>query len=476
MVNTHMQFGLAVAAGALALTTLGCGLIQLCDPTPLSPWEPALAMEGTRLRLGLPLYENAHATHMYGPLLTGLYAVVFRMAGHPSFIAARVCMCIFGLALVVTLTAIVCHRKQLAYWCIAFGLFFGLNLRTNLVGFSMQPDVAAAAGGTIALVLWARRSGSASSVAALLLFAAAFLVKQTAAAFTLIPIVQELVWSRPVRPHRVIAACTPLAVILVVLVLLRLLLPEVFTAMVTVPAAIRVRPELFWPVLVLLLVSFPIFLLSAALRVHSSEPLNELERWIVSALGVLVPLTVWIMCKSGSDSNSLLFTLLAMTAFVALQIDRLTALVSRLPNASEMAAAAAVIVLVFVSFFCRYERTMALLQARCGDDKYDTAVTISAGAAPGEVISPQDPTIAYRASGFLGHSLFLELDKFADHGEWPAVLPPPVQAELATARAVIQVRSYVPTPVFDRGLKANNFRPVQVAALNHSAYTLWAKQ
>ena len=65
----------------LALATICAAAVQLSDRVPLSPWESAVIMEAVRLNAGLPVYETAHATHMYGPLLTVLLAGVFQVFG-----------------------------------------------------------------------------------------------------------------------------------------------------------------------------------------------------------------------------------------------------------------------------------------------------------------------------------------------------------------------------------------------------------
>lgn len=51
--------------------------VRLTEPLAISPWEPAISMEAMRLNAGLPVYETAHATHLYGPLLTVVLAAIF---------------------------------------------------------------------------------------------------------------------------------------------------------------------------------------------------------------------------------------------------------------------------------------------------------------------------------------------------------------------------------------------------------------
>src|SRR5260370_42307823 len=89
-----------------------------------------------------------------------------------------------------------------------------------------------------------------------------------------------------------------------------------------------------------------------------------------------------------------------------------------------MQRAGAVVTLIaltaLLSFFLQFDRAAALLFARLGDGKYGAAV---ATARELGAISPQDPTIAYRASSYIGLSLFFELYAHAVNGKWPDELP-----------------------------------------------------
>ena len=434
-----------------------------------------MAMEGARLEEGVPVYDGGHATHMYGPLLTGFYAMIFRVAGF-DLVAARLGISALAIALVILLTAITCWGKPAFYWTFAGALFLALNFRTNLVSFSMQPDAASALFAVLALYLWAIRSRALIGGLSIVCFVFAFLFKQTSAAFALIPAIQVIAWTRPIRWRQVAVSLLPVLAIGAVLIGLRVLKPLVFSAMVTVPASISVHPNRALLIAFYLAMTVPVFLVAISLRFRLSDPLTEVERWICSGLIVLVPVSLWIMCKSGSDYNSLLFVYLATTSFYVIQFERVWRWLGSRSVPAGIAASLGLVTLYLVSSCFYFERSFALLISRCGDERYNAAVAIARRSEWRDVISPQDPTIAYRATGYLGRSLFLELDKFARNGDWPDKVPPPVQDELAAAKAVIQVNSYVPTPMFERALRENDFYPVQVAALSNSAYTLWARK
>jgi hypothetical protein len=111
---------------------------------------------------------------------------------------------------------------------------------------------------------------------------------------------------------------------------------------------------------------------------------------------------------------------------------------------------------------------------RHGDDKYDTAVEVARGLS-GILVSPQDPTVAYRAKHYFGRSLYFELDAHAVAGNWPTNLPMSILEELQQANCVLAVRSYVPTPMFERSLQSIGFHQVSFPELQNSAYTVWNK-
>src|SRR6185295_10118967 len=99
-------------------------------------------------------------------------------------------------------------------------------------------------------------------------------------------------------------ASVPMLAILGVLVGLRFLAPEMFSAMVTVPSSIRMHPERALSFGAYFLVTFPILFVAIVTLFARKKPLRGCERWIVSATAVLVPMALVTMCKSGSDYNS----------------------------------------------------------------------------------------------------------------------------------------------------------------------------
>jgi hypothetical protein len=266
----------------------------------------------------------------------------------------------------------------------------------------------------------------------------------------------------------------PTASILLTLVAIRFAWPQMFFAIVTVPAAIKVYYERALGISFYLLATFPFFVIALLAMFRLRKKIDEREQWIWSAILVLVPVSIWTICKSGGSYNSLLFAYLAMTALFVARLDLILAWISSLPAGWSFWAATGLALAILCSFFIQFDRAMALLSARCGDDKYESAVVLARRLGSG-AISPQDPTVAFRATGYFGRALFFELDAHAVNGNWPSQLPDSMREELTHSSYVVEVKSYVPTPVFARGLAANGFHVLPVRELDGSAYTVWAK-
>jgi hypothetical protein len=462
-----------IVATTLGAASLFCAIVRLTESLAISPWEPAIDMEAMRLIAGLPLYEAGHATHMYGPLLTVFLAGIFRLTGL-NLLAGRVVFSIFSFILAAVLSLIFCRGQSRKYWLFAFLLFLGVNLRTNLIFFSAQPDCVAALVAVAALSIWILRReswwGAAFSIS---LFLCATLLKQTSAAFALIPAAYALIWKR--RFVDVAISLIPALSILAMLAAIYLIWPQVFFGMVSVPGSINVNYSRFLPIGLYFIATFPVFLIALLSQFRSREPIGEPERWIWAAIVVLVPVSVWTTCKSGAGYSSLLFGYLAMTALFVVKLDRFGHWIGSRRRSWAFVSASLLALVVLFSFLIQIGRDVTLLLARCGDEKYETAVNY-AQQITGRLISPQDPTIAYRAAGYFGLSLFFELDTHSVNGNWPDRLPDALSKELDQAKYVMEVKCYVPTPLFERGLIEHGFVRVPVAALSNSAYALWAKQ
>jgi hypothetical protein len=379
-----------------------------------------------------------------------------------------------GAGVALLLATIICRGRGKAWLFLAAVIFLALNWRTNFVFFSTQPDCASALLAILGLLLWnAKSEKSWRFPMALLLFLCAMLFKQTSAAFSLVPFVHVLLWERPFPVRKLLQAMAPPIFLVAVLGVIALVSPQLFHGLVLAPAALTVHYDQFFPLLLYLLATFPIFFIAMlALLSRGNEPSTR-ERWICSANIVLIPVSVWTTTKSGGGLNSLLFAYLAMTGLVISQLDRLLTN-DAIPSVRRTFRVLVLLLALLCSFFFQFEKTLSVLFLQAGDDKYMSAVETVRQLGPG-VISPQDPTIAYGANGYIGNSLFFELDRHSVAGEWPVTLPKSMEEDLAGARHVIEVKSYVPTPMLEQFLSTHGFRREPVPVLENSCYTLWGR-
>jgi Dolichyl-phosphate-mannose-protein mannosyltransferase len=473
MTKLWLRLPLLAVAIALGLASVCAVAVRWSEPLPISPWEPAIAMEAVRLNAGMPLYEPGHATQIYGPLLPALIAGVFRIFGF-NLLAARIVFSFFGFALAALLAAILCRRRSGFLCLLAFLLFLGVNFRANLIFLTAQPDCAALFFALLGLYLWATRKRAWRRwTMALILFVVAFLFKQTAAAFTLIPLVYALLWARPLKSFAAVTALVPCLIIFAAIGLIEAVWPHLYFAMIAVPAAIRVNLAHAPGITLYLLGTFPLFIVAVLATLWLGRR-DERERWVWAALIVLVPVSIWTICKSGGSYNSLLPAYLAMTALFVVELDCTADWLGSLPPVRGFLASTLLAAAVFLSVFVQPDRDVALLFARVGDDKRGEAIAIARRLGP-QTVSPQDPSVAYLANGYFGRSLYFELDTHARNGNWPEQLPDSLKQELAHARYVVRVKSYVPTPVFDRYLLAAHFEPMSLPELEGSAYAFFKR-
>src|SRR4029077_5135584 len=135
-------------------------------------------------------------------------------------------------------------------------------------------------------------------------FVCAMLFKQTGAAIALIPVVYTLFWKRTLSG--LFTAAIPILSVLATLIAVYVMRPQIFAAIVTVPASIQMKYHQILPTLLYLVVTFPIFLIAVISGLFGREEVSERERWMWAEFVVLVPASVWTMCKSGGSYNSLL--------------------------------------------------------------------------------------------------------------------------------------------------------------------------
>jgi len=465
------RFPILLAVAVIGFAVLFAICIRVTEPLAISPWESAIAMDAMRMLAGVPVYSPSHATHLYGPLLTAALAGIFSVTGL-NLLAARVVFCVIGLALPAALAYACAPRRNGPQFLAILGMGLAIEWRTNFIGLTAQPDAPAALLGMLALICWVKARSWPMTAASLLLFIGALLFKQTAVAMAVIPAVYVLLFERPVFSRRMLRALLPLAACALTLAAIYVLEPDMFHAMVTVPASLNIRLKRAFPEALRFFATFPvIFLIISSLL--SGPALRGAERWSVAAMAALFPACFLAMLKSGGTYNSMMPAYLAMIALGGMRLEYFSDQCST-TTARAFVASCIIAIALLASFFFQFEQSAIILLSHCGDDKYSDAVEV-ARSLDSRVICPQDPTIPFRANGTFGRSLFFELDTHPERGEWPPELPDGLASEMRSAKFVMEADSYISAPQFDAALVSLGYHPMTVAQLEGSAYRLWSK-
>jgi hypothetical protein len=477
---------LLVAAAIICLISV-VNLHRLVTATaPRNPWESVEILEAWRSLQGMPVYENApngHATHMYGALVPWVQGQIFRWVG-PNNVSGRL-LSVFSSVVTVALLALGLRGEKSAwYLLVAWATILGVNHRSGQYFAENRPDMPALMFGTAALFLlgWGlERKRWPAVVAGSLFLVVGFFFKQTVLVLAAVPLlVLALRFKRP-SGTEAIAASIPLAVMSLVIITLKLTSPTIYHYMMEVPGAYAIN----WPRAVKflweLLLDSPLFLVLIGEWIVSPSPAEKRDpraEWLLASLAVTIPFAAISHAKVGGWPNSLLPALLAMTGFCVL---RLPSLVKRIEGVhsssrSRLAFGSFLAVLLLMTTFPHLTREHSLIVSRSPWDRdYQEAVAV-ARALAGTVVCPEDPTIPFYGSQFVGHNLFSEKDARADRGAWPKATPEPVLAELARADYVLDVTNYWGENVDEVLLEELGFEGISIGSLDPACYRLWRRR
>ena len=256
-----------------------------------------------------------------------------------------------------------------------------------------------------------------------------FFFKQTVSIFSAVPFFALLIrWRRPARTEIALAAL-PLVVMASVILSLRFFSPAVHHYMIAVQGSYAIN----WPraakFLWELLLDSPLFLVVLAEMVFFGEGLRRpgtlALRWLLAVLAIAVPFSVVAFAKFGGWPNSLLPALLAMMAFCAL---RLPHVIKRIESragsvAGQLASGSFLAALLLMSTYPHLTWEKGLFVPVSRWDKDYRAAQAVARTLPGTVVCPEDPTIPFYGTGYVGLNLFSEKDARSERGTWPREMP-----------------------------------------------------
>jgi hypothetical protein len=261
---------------------------------------------------------------------------------------------------------------------------------------------------------------------------------------------------------------------------LGILSPAVHHYMIAVPKEYSIN----WPraakFLWELLLDSPLFLVLVVELVFFGEGLRRAGarvRWLLAVLAVAIPMCIIAFAKVGGWPNSLLPALLGMMAFCVLRLPRMLRRIEERARSvpAQLALGTLLAILLLMTTFphLTWEKGLVVPWSRWDKD-YRAMLGVVRGL-PGTVVCPEDPTIPFYASGYVGLNLFSEKDARADRGQWPHELPKGVIAEMRNADYLVDIYEYWGENVDEPLLLSLGFQAMDVESIDPDCYRIWRR-
>jgi hypothetical protein len=383
---------------------------------------------------------------------------------------------VLATAWIITALAVIYFRRLPWIFAIAgVAMLMSFNLRSNTFFSQIKPDMPALGFALLALILTfqAMEKGRwACYPLALVSFCVAYLFKQTAAMFTLVPLVSLLLRQRwSLRDWLAVAA--PPATIATLILALYIFAPNVHFHMITAVSRWTIQIERL-VVSPLRFLSFSSLLPAALFMIILIRPgisLNDPEsRWLVAVCVGLLPGSFLAWSKLGGGLNSFLPALLPLTVLSIVGIAGAweTVRANHISRACTHAFAWLIGLMMMANGIVTSRGELqALFFDGHGDGHYPQVVQY-VSKLKGRVICPDDPTIPIRALGQTGRSSWAEYDTVVSQS-----VPHYFQTEIMSADYVIVVNSWGLNLMTPDILRAANFEPAGWGGADMGVYSLW---
>lgn len=453
---------IAVIAYVIVLATIGMAR-HLLIPQPSSPWEASQVVEGWRAAQRLAVYEDpatGHATQMYGALAPQLLGIIFRITG-PSFLAARLLALIAALTLTALVLYLFAGAARPFVLAIGTALIFGADTVSGSYFTAIRPDILALLIALIAGVLFykseTRANLSLLTIGTALLIVA-FFFKQPAAMAGGVPLVAALL-HRDGRNARAIASSfIPIVAVVVTIILLKAITPQVAFYMLDVPRSYRLSVSELLTHLAKIIQALPVLWACIFVRARSGDAMQRMERWLLAALIVTIPLSAFTAAKAGGTVNSWLPAMLMGHAASIYLLARLD-----FSGAIEKLGLAA---LIFASAM-QVHGNAGYLTRHADYAEVQTAIAVLRGS----IAAPENPAL------LLGHpnpnlrNIYLETDAAPVNGGWSDRPPCYAWRDMMSARYVVDVKEWWADLLDSEVLRSNGYR----INFQSDNYIIWEK-
>lgn len=407
------------ASVIIAAFSMAISVAQMCQPYLHDQWESIIVADAYRNSVGLPVYTNpdaetGHATHIYGPLMIYAVGSIFKLTG-VKVVAAHLVSLVATIWLIAALAVIYFRRLPRVARIAGVALLISLNSRLHGLFTQIHPDMPAMGFSLLALILMfhamEKRRWMCLSLA-LASFCIAYLFKQTAAMFTIVPAL-SLLLRREGSFGTWLAVAAPPAAVMGLIVALSIIAPNVHFHMIVAVSrwpmrfdVLAVSPLRFLSFYTLLPVALCLIILIRPMTFGDAK-----IRWLIAAGVGALPGCLLAYSKAGGRENSFLPALLPLIVLSTLGIAAAWETISAgdVSPARARAFACLIAMLMMVDAVETSREALHLFVEGHGDQHYPQVVAF-VSKLKGRVVCPDDPTIPIVALGQTGRSFWAEAD------------------------------------------------------------------
>jgi hypothetical protein len=304
-------------------------------------------------------------------------------------------------------------------------MLLAINLRADGYFMQSRPDMEALLFALVALILMYRgfeKERYALFALGVLTLCVAYLFKQTAAMFAMVPLIKLILKRDGVTASELVMILAPPAAIVITIVAIRIAAPTVDFYMIEALTKWKIQPARFGYAVISFLALMPIIPAALLLGVattrnddaaaSSDAGAREQMLWLIAACIIATPASMLSFAKVGGVVNSYIPALLPLITLSTVLIARAWCAIASHPAPSIWTAygfsALLAMIMLASAFGGSSDQLRAIITGPTHGDEHYPRVIEYVSKLHGRVVCPDDPTIPIRALKQTGRSFWGE--------------------------------------------------------------------